>query len=45
MGTCLSCLAAAALLQAGFSYHLPLAIGVAGCGLGYLTVARTFEGK
>lgn len=42
MGTCLSCLAAAALLQAGFSYHLPLAIGVVACGLGYWTVARTF---
>jgi MFS transporter, DHA1 family, inner membrane transport protein len=42
MGTCLSCLAASALLQAGFSYHLPLAIGVLACGLGYWTVARTF---
>lgn len=43
MGTCLSCLAAAGLLQAGFSYHLPLAIGVVGCALGYVTVARTFD--
>jgi MFS transporter, DHA1 family, inner membrane transport protein len=43
MGTCLSCLAAAGLLWAGFSFHLPLAIGVLGCVLGYLTVARTFR--
>lgn len=42
MGTCLSCLAGAALLQAGFGFHLPLAIGVLACGLGYWTVARTF---
>jgi hypothetical protein len=43
MGTCLSCLAAAGLLWAGFSFHLPLAIGLLGCVLGYLTVARTFR--
>jgi MFS transporter, DHA1 family, inner membrane transport protein len=43
MGTCLSCLAAAGLLQAGFSFHLPLAIGVLGCAIGYWTVARTFD--
>ncbi len=43
MGTCLSCLAAAGLLQAGFSFHLPLAIGVLGCVLCYVTVARTFD--
>lgn len=43
IGTCLSCLAGAALLQMGSSYHLPLAIGVLGCVLGYLTVARTFQ--
>lgn len=43
LGTCLSCLAAAALLHFGFDYHLPLAIGVLACGLGYLTVARTFR--
>jgi hypothetical protein len=42
LGTCLSCLAAAALLQAGFGYHLPLAIGVLACGFGYWTIARTF---
>ena len=33
MGTFLSCLAAAALLHAGFGYHLPLAVGVLACGL------------
>ena len=43
LGTALACLAAAALLQAGFSYHLPLAIGVLGCGLCYATVARSFR--
>ncbi|MGL5010243.1 MAG: hypothetical protein ACRC6I_10195, partial [Paracoccaceae bacterium] len=43
MGTCLSCLMVAALLQVGFSYHLPLAIGVLGCALGYVTLARSFE--
>jgi hypothetical protein len=43
LGTCLSCLAAAALLHMGFDYHLPLAIGVLACGLGYLTIARTFR--
>lgn len=43
MGTFLSCLMAAGLVQAGFDYHLPLAIGVVACGLGYLTIARTFE--
>lgn len=43
LGTCLSCLAAAALLYMGFDYHLPLAIGVLACGLGYLTIARTFR--
>jgi MFS transporter, DHA1 family, inner membrane transport protein len=42
MGTALSCLIAAALLQAGFGYSLPLSIGVLACGLGYLTIARTF---
>lgn len=42
MGTCLSCLAVAGLLQAGFSFHLPLAIGVLGCAFGYITLARTF---
>ena len=42
MGTCLSCLAAAGLLQAGFGFYLPLAIGVVGCGLGYLTLSRSF---
>jgi hypothetical protein len=42
MGTFLACLAAAALLQVGFDYSLPLAIGVLACGLGYLTIARTF---
>ena len=42
LGTLLSCLAGAALLQAGFGYHLPLAIGVVGCVLGYLVVAATF---
>ena len=42
MGTFVSCLAAAALLHAGFDFHLPLAIGVAACGLGYLMIARTF---
>lgn len=43
LGTCLSCLAAAALLYLGFDFHLPLAIGVLACGLGYLTIARTFR--
>jgi MFS transporter, DHA1 family, inner membrane transport protein len=43
LGTCLSCLAAAALLYMGFDFHLPLAIGVLACGLGYLTIARTFR--
>ncbi|MFM7336285.1 MAG: hypothetical protein ACKO1H_18090, partial [Tabrizicola sp.] len=43
LGTCLSCLGAAALLYLGFDYHLPLAIGVLACGLGYLTIARTFR--
>lgn len=42
MGTFLSCLAAAALIHLGFDYHLPLAIGVLACGLGYWTIARTF---
>lgn len=42
LGTALSCLAAAALLQAGFGYHLPLAIGVLACALGYWTIARSF---
>ncbi len=42
MGTCLSCFAAAALLQMGFSFHWPLAIGVLGCALGYITLVRTF---
>lgn len=42
MGTALSCLAAAALLQAGFDYHLPLAVGVLACGLGYVTITRSF---
>ncbi len=43
MGTFLSCLAGAALLQAGFDFHLPLAIGVLACGLGYWTIARSFR--
>ena len=43
MGTALACVAAAGLLQAGFSYYLPLSIGVLGCALVYLTLARTFE--
>lgn len=43
LGTCLSCLAGAALLYLGFDFHLPLAIGVLACGLGYLTIARTFR--
>lgn len=43
MGTFLSCLAAAALLHAGFDYHLPLLIGVLACGLGYWTIARSFR--
>ncbi|MEY4983059.1 MAG: hypothetical protein RIR62_1325 [Pseudomonadota bacterium] len=43
MGTFLSCLAAAALIHLGFDYHLPLAIGVLACGLGYWTIARTFR--
>lgn len=43
LGTCLSCLAGATLLYMGFDFHLPLAIGVLGCGLGYLTIARTFR--
>ncbi len=42
MGTFLSCLAAAALLQAGFDYTLPLAVGVAACAFGYWTIARSF---
>lgn len=42
LGTLVSCLAAAALLQAGFGFHLPLAIGVLGSALGYLVVAGTF---
>ena len=42
MGTCLACLVAAAMIWAGFSYHLPLALGVLACGFGYLVVARTF---
>lgn len=42
MGTCLSCLAAAALLWAGFDYYIPLSIGVLACAIGYLTIARTF---
>jgi hypothetical protein len=42
LGTLLSCLAGAALLQAGFDYHLPLAIGVVACVLGYWVVAATF---
>jgi hypothetical protein len=47
LGTLISCLAAAALLQVGFGYHLPLAIGVIGCVLGYLVAAGTFapQGK
>jgi hypothetical protein len=43
MGTCLACLAAAVLLSAGFDYHLPLAIGVLACLLGYWTIARSFS--
>jgi MFS family permease len=43
MGTCLACLLSAALVWAGFSYHLPLAVGILGCALGYLAVARTFR--
>lgn len=43
LGTCVSCLAAAGLLSLGFDFHLPLAIGVLGAGLGYLTLARTFR--
>ena len=43
MGTCLSCLTAAALLQAGFGFSLPLSIGVLGCVLGYVTLARSFS--
>lgn len=43
LGTCLSCLAGAALLFMGFDFYLPLAIGVLACGLGYLTIARTFR--
>jgi len=42
LGTLVSCLAAAMLLQAGSGFHLPLAIGVAGCVAGYLVVAATF---
>jgi MFS family permease len=42
MGTCLSCLAAAALLQAGFSFYWPLSIGVLACVLGYVTLVQTF---
>jgi hypothetical protein len=43
MGTAIACLAGAALLQAGFGYHLPLAISLAGIGLGYLLIAATFR--
>lgn len=43
LGTCLSCLAGAALLYVGFDFHLPLALGVLACCLGYLTIARTFR--
>jgi len=45
LGIGISCLAVAALLQAGFDYHLPLAIGVLACGLGYWTIARTFPAR
>lgn len=42
LGIGLACLAVAALLQAGFDFTLPLAIGVVACGLGYWTIARSF---
>lgn len=42
LGIGVTCLAVAALLQAGFDYHLPLAIGVLACGLGYWTIARSY---
>jgi DHA1 family inner membrane transport protein len=43
MGTCVACLFAAAVVQAGLGYHLPLAVSLVGCALGYLVMSRTFR--
>lgn len=42
LGTCIACLAAAALVQMGLGFALPLAIAVVGCALGYWVTAATF---
>ena len=43
MGTAMACLAGAAFLQAGFGFHWPIAISLAGVGLGYLIVAASLR--
>lgn len=43
MGTCVACLVAAALIQLGFSYHLPLALSLIACAFGYRVLAGTFR--
>jgi MFS family permease len=43
LGTFTACVLAALLVQLGFSYHLPLAVSLAGCALGYHLVAGSFR--
>jgi DHA1 family inner membrane transport protein len=45
MGTCVACLFSAALIQMGFGYHLPLAVSLVGCALGYAVMSRTFRDR
>jgi MFS transporter, DHA1 family, inner membrane transport protein len=42
IGCCAACLTAAALIHIGFGFHLPLAVALVGCALGYWATVRTF---
>jgi MFS transporter, DHA1 family, inner membrane transport protein len=43
LGTATSCFAAAAVLGLGFSFHVPLALALVGCALGYWAVRRSHD--
>ncbi len=42
LGTAISCFAAASILALDFGYHLPLALALVGCAIGYSAIARTY---
>jgi MFS transporter, DHA1 family, inner membrane transport protein len=43
MGTAIGCLVAAALINSGFSFTLPLALALLGLLMGYVVVARSYR--